>query len=350
MSFTFKPLNNFEHQLKEKLMRLDAEYQAKEKVKLLFNLQISGGMDSMCLLNSIAKISNSKYFKPKNDFIFIAQHFNHHKRGLESELDEQFVKLNCLKNGISIYIESLKLFTNSSNLSNFQEFARNWRKEKALELCEVLSKQYDIKKYFVVTAHHARDHAETVLMHLIRGCGLDGLVGITEFDEEEVYYRPFYNFSYNSIVKYCEDEKIDFRVDSSNLSDKYERNYIRLHVLPHLSFLNNSYEKSFNAMSCHLQSAIKSLQSIQNMQHISKDRQLETFSDKEIYAYLIQKNKLLKKVLTQNAVMNILHEIRLFKKSKILQKDINLAQGWIVQLNKVSNNIDIEVVRKILFK
>ncbi len=350
MNYSFNSLNSFEYQLLEKFLLLDKKGETENNNVIICNMQISGGMDSMCLLNSIAKISNSKFFIPKCTFIFVAQHFNHKKRGEDSELDAQLVAQNCLKNGIPVYLEDLKTIelNVNSKQGNFQNYARNWRRQKAIELCEKLSKQYQAKKYYILTAHHARDHVETVLMHLLRGCALDGLTGISEFDAQNIYFRPFYNITYNTLIKYCEEEKIEYRLDSSNLSDKYERNYIRHHILPHLKHLNNSYEKAFITMSSHIQKAIKELQ--QQIEIQNKNWLLESFSDKEIYDYLIEKNKELKRVLTQNAVLNIFHEINLFKKSHFLQKDINLAQGWIVQLNKANNNIDIVVVQKKLSK
>ncbi len=350
MNFNFNSLNSFEYHLLEKFLLLDKQNAIANCDSILCNLQVSGGMDSMCLLNSIAKISQSKFFKPKCRFIFIVQHFNHKKRSEESELDAQFVVNYCLKNGISVYLQELNTIELTSSQENFQNYARNWRKQNAIELCEKLSKQWQAKKYYIITAHHARDHVETVLMHLLRGCALDGLSGISEFDAQNIYFRPFYNVTYDILLKYCEDERIEYRLDSSNLSDKYERNYIRHHILPHLKHLNNSYEKAFINMSSHVKKVIKELQPLQQNELHNKNWLLESFSDKEIYDYLIQKNKELKRVLTQNAVMNIFHEINLFKMSHFLQKDINLAQGWIVQLNKVNNNIDIVVVQKNLSK
>lgn len=350
MTFTVKSLNNFEYLFLEKIHIIDKKYVLNEQINILLNVQVSGGMDSMCLLNSLIKIAHSKHFKPNNKFIIIVQHFNHQMRGIESDLDSQFVVNFCLKNGISVYVENFNDYKINLTGKNFQQVARNWRKKKAIELSEELSKQLNCKKYFILTAHHARDHVETILMHLIRGCSLDGLIGIKEFDEDEIYFRPFAEISFSLLQKYCNEEKIKYRLDSSNESDKYDRNYIRHNIIPHLSNLNHSYEKAFVSLSNDVTNVL-AMQKEKNLTNsIEKKWHLDAFSVNEIYMYLIEKNKELKRVLTRNAAMNLLHEIKIFKKSNFLQKDINLAQGWIVQLNKINNNIDIEVMQKNFMK
>ncbi|WGL58538.1 tRNA lysidine(34) synthetase TilS [Pigmentibacter sp. JX0631] len=350
MTFSVKSLNSFEYHLLEKMHIIDKRFGLNEKINILLNVQVSGGMDSMCLLSALNKIIYSKHFKNKNNFIIIVQHFNHQMRGVESDLDSQFVVNFCIKNGIAVYIE--KFNNDEKNLvgKNFQQTARNWRKSKAIKLCIELSKQLKCEKYFILTAHHARDHVETILQHVIRGCSLEGLIGINEFDENDVYFRPFSEISFSLLQKYCNEQKIEYRLDSSNESDKYARNYIRHNILPHLSHLNLSYEKAFVSLSQDVACLLTKFKDKKFNYSLDSNWNIESFSVNEIYSYLIEKNKELKRVLTRNAVLNILHEIQIFKKSNFLQKDINLAQGWIVQLNKVNNNIDIEVIQKKFMK
>ncbi|WP_397599353.1 tRNA lysidine(34) synthetase TilS [Silvanigrella sp.] len=343
MEFKKSSLNKFEYELMEKLILIDKN-NFNEEGKILFNLQISGGLDSMCLLNAFAKILYFKLFKPKNQFVFIAQHFNHKKRGLESDEDAAFVIKNCLSLGIPIYQE---LFDNKySEKENFQDIARNWRKKSAIELCLQLRKDLNCKKFFIVTAHHARDHVETVLMHLIRGCSLNGLLGIQEFDNQKIFYRPFFNTEYEKIVQYGNQEKIKFRQDSSNLVDDYDRNYIRNQIIPHFKKMKDSYEKSFCNMSNHVS---EYLQNFPNKKDFSKSGNFiitENMSHSEVYDLLLLKNKEIFKILTKNVIKNILHEMELMKKSNFSQKEIMLAQGWIVQLVKGNNNIEIDVFQK----
>ena len=88
---------------------------------------------------------------------------------------------------------------------------------------------YDLKRIyefdFVITAHNLDDQIETYLINSMRGTGLNGLVGITE--KTESLYRPLLNILKDDIVEYATLNSIDFRGDSSNLSNDYFRNKIR---------------------------------------------------------------------------------------------------------------------------
>ena len=88
---------------------------------------------------------------------------------------------------------------------------------------------YDLKRIyefdFVITAHNLDDQIETYLINSMRGTGLNGLVGITE--KTESLYRPLLNILKDDIVEYATLNSIDFREDSSNLSNDYFRNKIR---------------------------------------------------------------------------------------------------------------------------
>ena len=82
----------------------------------------------------------------------------------------------------------------------------------------------------VVTAHHRRDNAETVLLHLFRGSGVNGLSGMKLFSRG--VFRPFLYTAKEEIDAFIENEKIPFVVDETNLNSEYDRNYIRREVLP----------------------------------------------------------------------------------------------------------------------
>jgi tRNA(Ile)-lysidine synthetase-like protein len=344
MEFKKNSLHKFEYRLLEKLKAIDKN-NTSVKGKILFNLQISGGMDSMCLLNAFSKIINSKLFFPMNEFIVVAQHFNHKKRGIESDEDAIFVQNCCLNTGIPVYQEILDN-TISIQDKNFQNYARKWRKIKASDLCIDLKQKHHCNQYFIVTAHHARDHVESILMHMLRGCSLNGLVGIQEFDDQKIYYRPFYNIEYEKIEKYSKDEKIQFRLDSSNLSDEYERNYIRNQILPHFKKLKNTYENSFQSMSSHVIEHLKLVSLRKDLQKNNKIVIWEGMTLTEIYQQFIIKERSLSEVLSKNIMINILHEAKLLRGRLSPRKEIKLGGGWIFQLDKSNNNIEIEIFRK----
>src|SRR5690606_27660006 len=104
---------------------------------------------------------------------------------------------------------------------------------------------------FVLTAHHADDNLETFLIHLSRGTGLSGLLGIPAVNDYIV--RPFLRLSRAQLEEFAANEKIRWREDSSNRSDKYLRNKIRHHITPVLKSLNPTFTDSFNNTLRYLQ-------------------------------------------------------------------------------------------------
>jgi tRNA(Ile)-lysidine synthase len=95
-----------------------------------------------------------------------------------------------------------------------------------------IGEEYD----YMVTAHHANDNAETVIMNLMRGTGLRGICGIPPKNGKGV--RPLLKFSASALEKYGLEQKIKFCVDSSNLSDDFLRNRIRHHIIPEMEKIN----------------------------------------------------------------------------------------------------------------
>jgi len=335
-----KELAKFEYDLLKKLLLMSKD----NHTKILLNLQVSGGMDSMCMLNAFFKVLNSKHFENKEKFVLVAQHFNHKQRGQESEEDAVFVSQFCSHYNIPLYVNELQV--KDIKAKNFQNEARNWRKSHAISLCQELQKRLEIEKYFIVTAHHARDHVESVLLHILRGCSLNGLVGIQQFDEQNLFFRPFFNISYKSLQRYCIDEQILYRMDSSNLSHDYDRNYIRNSILPHFDHLRPSYEKSFQSLSEHV---VEHLETFVEDDDLEKNQQiliLKGMSRSDVYRTIINKNKELKDILGRNVMANLLHEMELLKKSRLILKEVKLKNDWVACLMKDNDNIKIQFLKQ----
>jgi tRNA(Ile)-lysidine synthase len=113
---------------------------------------------------------------------------------------------------------------------SIQEAARILR----YEWLETIRKQHQY--HFIVTAHHKDDTVETVLMQIIKGCGIKGLSGIPVQNEKVV--RPFLSISKAALLDYLQQNHLDFKIDSSNSENKYTRNYIRNEVIPKLKEVN----------------------------------------------------------------------------------------------------------------
>jgi len=197
-------------------------------------LAVSGGIDSMVLLDLMVK----------NQMNIAVAHCNFFLRGAESDFDQEFVSDYCEKNHISLYIKQFdtKKYA-ETNKKSIQVAARELRYNWFFELKNKHNFDY------ICTAHHLDDSVETFFINLLRGTGIDGLVGI---GENESIIRPLLDFSKTEIEKYASENNLKWREDSSNNSDKYERNNLRHNVIPILKKLNPNFSHSFSNTIEHL--------------------------------------------------------------------------------------------------
>lgn len=209
--------------------------QLKDK-KLL--LAVSGGIDSMVLVDLFYKLR----------FDICVVHCNFQLRGKESDADELLVREICQDGYIPYFIESFDTleFAKENKLS-IQLAARKLRYDWFHELLS--ENQLD----YLVTAHHLDDNVETFLINFIRGTGLEGLTGIPAQNGNII--RPLLPFSREEIENYALENKIQWREDSSNASDKYFRNKLRHDIVPILKELNTGFLDSFQNTLNHLQQA-----------------------------------------------------------------------------------------------
>lgn len=207
-----------------------------QKAKVL--IAVSGGLDSMVLLDLISK----------TNIEFAVAHCNFQLRNEESNDDEFFVKSYCKENSIQGFFQKFntKQFAEDEKLS-IQVAARKLRYEWFYEL--LATENFD----FVTTAHHLDDQLETFLINFSRGTGLDGLTGIPSQNDKII--RPLLIFSRAEIETFANQNNISWREDSSNASDKYVRNKIRHQLVPILKELNTSFLDSFENTIQHLNQA-----------------------------------------------------------------------------------------------
>jgi tRNA(Ile)-lysidine synthase len=208
--------------------------QLKDK-KLL--LAVSGGIDSMVLLDLFYKLR----------FDICVVHCNFQLRGKESDADEMLVRETCQDSYIPYFIESFDTleFAKENKLS-IQLAARKLRYDW---FQEIISLGFD----YVLTAHHLDDNVETFLINFTRGTGLEGLTGIPAQNGNII--RPLLPFSREEIENYALENKIQWREDSSNASDKYFRNKLRHNIVPTLKELNTGFLDSFQNTLHHLHQA-----------------------------------------------------------------------------------------------
>jgi tRNA(Ile)-lysidine synthase len=187
-------------------------------------IAVSGGIDSIVLTDLLHK----------SGFDFTIAHCNFKLRGEESERDELFARSlekKYNKQGLVKSFDTEK-FAEENKLS-IQEAARelryNWFEEIKKELSVI---NHPSSSIYIVTAHHADDNIETVLLKLFRGTGLKGLTGIKPFDKQRALIRPLLFAKRNEIIQYAKENDLQWVEDSSNSSDKYARNFVRNELLP----------------------------------------------------------------------------------------------------------------------
>jgi len=176
---------------------------------------ISGGPDSVTLLNVLLSFK-----KRYNLSVFIA-HLDHMLRGKESDEDVNFVKNLAQELCLPCEVKSCNLteIAQKEHLT-LEEAARKYRYKFYSET----AKKFKTNK--IALGHNADDQVETVLMRFLRGSGLEGLMGIPPVRGKII--RPLIECSREEIEKYCKENKIEYRVDSSNKEVVYFRNKIRL--------------------------------------------------------------------------------------------------------------------------
>lgn len=191
---------------------------------------VSGGADSMCLLHILSALSGAQ------NFSVAAVHYNHRLRGAESDGDEAFLRDYCATVGIPIYVGAGDVLDEARKSGEgIEEAARRMRYAFFYETAEKLGAAR------IATAHNADDNAETVLLHLCRGAGLNGLCGIPPVRGNIV--RPLLTVTRSEIEQYLNENGVPHREDSSNSEDTYARNRIRHHVMPVMKSINPAFSE-----------------------------------------------------------------------------------------------------------
>ncbi len=195
----------------------------------------SGGVDSMVLCH---------LFKKSNTDFGIA-HCNFKLRGKDSDEDEAFVKKTAYQWGVPYFTASFdtEKFAAQQKIS-IQLAARQLRYEWLWKICN--DEGFDK----LATAHHLDDNIETVLFNFAKGTGIKGMRGI--FPKKNKLIRPLLFATKKEVLEYAENNEIQYREDSSNISEKYTRNKIRHQIIPVLETINPSFQHSAGETIRHL--------------------------------------------------------------------------------------------------
>ena len=198
---------------------------------------VSGGPDSMALLNVLINI------KEELGFGITVAHINHMIRK-EAEEETLYVEDFCKQRNIQCFVKREKVEELAkSNKIGTEEAGRKLRYSFFEEVLEKVNANK------IATAHNANDNAETVLMNIIRGSGTLGLKGIDSIRENK-FIRPLIECTRDEIEEYSEKERLDAKIDKSNLENIYTRNKVRNMLLPYIKEnFNPNIVSSLNRLS-----------------------------------------------------------------------------------------------------
>lgn len=184
-------------------------------------LAVSGGVDSVVLCELCKQAG----------YDFIIAHCNFKLRDKESERDKEFVAGLAKKYNATFFVQDFETeqYAVEHKLS-IQEAARKLRYDWFEELINQLTNPLI---NYLLTAHHADDNNETLLMNFFRGTGLHGLTGIP--GKTGYIRRPLLGFSKEELLAFAKENQLEFVEDSSNQSSKYTRNFFRNEIIPAIS-------------------------------------------------------------------------------------------------------------------
>ena len=202
---------------------------------------ISGGPDSVCLLNILFKL------KEELNIEIGAAHLNHMLRDEDAFKDEEYVKELCEKLDIPCFVKRVDIDKYSREKKLSSEMAG---REARYDFFDEIIRKNGYNK--VATAHNANDQAETILFRLMRGTGIEGLCGIKVYRDKII--RPILCLSRKEVEEYIDSNNLQPRIDKTNFEKIYNRNKIRLDIIPYIKDnFNEDIIQTLNRMSVLLQ-------------------------------------------------------------------------------------------------
>lgn len=187
-------------------------------------LGVSGGPDSLCLLHILYSL------KEDYNLTLIVAHVNHNLRE-EAKFEADFVRdfTNRLK--IEFYLADVDIEKLSKEKKkSCEEVAREYRYNFFNEVAKKVSANK------IAVAHNLNDNAETILMHIIRGSGIEGIKGISAINNNII--RPLLNTKRVEIEEYCKENNLTPMIDKTNFESIYTRNKVRNKILPMFEEVN----------------------------------------------------------------------------------------------------------------
>lgn len=203
-------------------------------------IAVSGGLDSVVLCHLCKEAG----------YTFSIAHCHFGLRGAESDRDAAFVKAFSETLGVPFF---LKHFDTSGYASEKKMSTQLAARELRYQWFAQLMAE-DLHLKWLLTAHHADDQAETVMMQFCKGSGLKGLVGIPQ--RRGVIIRPLLFATRENITAYAKDRGLMWVEDSSNDEIKYTRNFFRHSVIPAIEKVFPQVKNNIRETAAHLKEAV----------------------------------------------------------------------------------------------
>ena len=222
--------------IKDKVLKTIKKYNLiNEGDKIIVG--VSGGPDSICLLHILHELKENLKIE-----LYVA-HVNHMIREV-ADSETEYVKEICKKMNIECFVKKVDILTLAKKQrKGTEEVGRSVRYQF---FDEVLEKTNSNK---IATAHNNNDRAETVILNILRGSGISGLKGI-EAIRDGKYIRPIIEIDRKDIEKYCEEYKLEPKIDESNSENIYSRNKVRNELIPYIKReFNQNIIKTINRLA-----------------------------------------------------------------------------------------------------
>ena len=280
---------------------------------------LSGGPDSISLINVLNEIKNDSTIEL--EFDLVAAHVNHNVRN-DAKSDEDFVVDYCKQKGIEIYVLSIDIGKKAKEEKRGEEETGRDVRYNFFE--EVLIKTKSNK---IATAHTANDNAETVIMNMMRGSGTSGLKGIRPIRDNK-FIRPLIETTREEIEKYCEEYKLNPRIDKTNFENDYTRNKVRNVLIPMI-------KKEFNPNIIMTVNRLSYIINEENeyLDHLTKQKYKEILVEESIGKQIVLDLKSFNK---QDLVI----------KKRLILYTINMLQGNVQGIGKVHIDDIIKLCEK----
>jgi tRNA(Ile)-lysidine synthase len=195
---------------------------------------LSGGPDSVFLLHVLHRLL------PVLDIKIVAAHLDHGWRKTSTH-DVAFCRELCEKLNVTFVSAHASEFGHIKKNGSQEDYGRQLRRAFFQSVAQSLQTESGDKPR-IALAHHQDDQIETFFIRLIRGAGIRGLAGMKP--QQDNYIRPLLCVSKTQIVAYCDEHKIAYLIDETNVQETYLRNRIRGSVIPALTAADKRFKAS----------------------------------------------------------------------------------------------------------